>query len=247
MINIFVLEDDSIIRKSLVKQIGEKQGFTAFSSSSLLEAEDLLSSGMIFGAFFLDINLKDNTDSEDKSGYLLAKKLREDKKYIFTPIIFITSIVNMEMATYRDTHCYQYLKKPFGAEELNDILDRIFVGTEVRKMPLPRKWVVKKDGVFYPLDVDSILYVESGFRCVRVHMIDETFDVNYQTLDRALDELHKFGFMQSHKSMIVNVNFIEFIDSTNRFTKLKGVEKSLDIGKTFMKPLKECYHERDTE
>ena len=77
-----------------------------------------------FQAFLLDINL-DINDKDDLSGITFAREIRMKKEYAFTPIVMITSLVNMELTAYRELHCYQYLIKPYNEQDIEKLAGKL--------------------------------------------------------------------------------------------------------------------------
>ena len=116
MTRILILEDSKDCLNAvtvMVERVSEH--VCAVPVNSLEEARAALDDGAQppFQAFLLDINL-DIDDNDDISGITFAREVRMRKEYAFTPIIMITSLVNMELTAYRELHCYQYLVKPYN-------------------------------------------------------------------------------------------------------------------------------------
>lgn len=244
-LHIFVLEDEINQQAAIVSVIMETYPQAEITcAQTLSEAQEhFYKSEFTYSLFFIDINLK-GLNFFDQSGFLFAKEIRENDKYAFTPIVYITSVLEMELISFRETQCYQYLLKPFDRKKIEEILLKVVLNFEKKKNREPVKWIIKKNGIHFPLLVDDILYIESIFRGICIHLRKEDFEVPYTSLGRAKEALSPYQFLQCHKSYIINANYIEHIDFPNRFIRLKEKNKLIDIGKAYQAQLKEWMNER---
>lgn len=243
MVNILVLEDEYSIRTAIGKAIKEKENVNVCSVSCIQDARSYLYGEITFHLFFLDINM-DNQNEKDQAGFEFAKEIRRILKYTFIPIIFITAIIEKEIPAYREIHCYQFFTKPFDMSKIEQLVDQQLLLMAEQKKEKVNKWIVKKDGVFYPLLVEDIVYIESIFRGICLHLRQEDFRLAYYSLGSALRELEEYGFFQCHKSIVVNSHYIYYIDLLNRYIELKGKKVCLDIGKTYAVKLRKKIEEK---
>ena len=58
-----------------------------------------------------------------------AREVRNDSRYVFTPVIMITSLASLELAAYRELHCYQYILKPYQREEIEKLIQKVLFQT----------------------------------------------------------------------------------------------------------------------
>ena len=97
MINILILEDQKDSREALEKMIesyGRAEEVEVDAASSYDEAMEMLDNARkTYNGFFVDINLNVE-DEDDRSGIEFARKIRENRKYEFTPIIIVIIIIN---------------------------------------------------------------------------------------------------------------------------------------------------------
>ena len=82
----------------------------------------------------------------------------------------------------------------------------------------------KKGRTIEKVPVDEIIYIESFLRKMAMHLTDgrqETFYGNFK--DVYQEKLHKYGFIQVHRSFVVNSSFI---------AEIKNLELILIDGET---------------
>lgn len=107
---IFLLEDDLLLNEIIEEHL-ILMGHDVKNSFDGIEAEEILYSE-VFDLLLLDVNVP------GVDGFELLKGLRE--KEIFTPTIFITSLVMADdIEKGFDSGCDDYLKKPFELKELD--------------------------------------------------------------------------------------------------------------------------------
>lgn len=225
--NILIVEDNKEHVAAICKIIGELQMDTAvYCAESLDEAYRILSRQRIH-LFLLDIIL-DSKNSGDVSGLHLAEKVRAYDKYRYTPIIFITSLYDPKVYTYSQLHCYQYIEKPFSVPRVRDTI------LSALKIPIvsddERYAYFRKDGIIYSKKLNEIVYIENSRRRICLHCVDEELEIPYKTCDEILHELDSESFVQCSRFVIVNRNFIEQIDYTNRYIRMRNITKPIEIG-----------------
>jgi len=230
---ILILEDD---RDSLAAMavMAEKvsKGVSVTPVNSLEEARAALNEAaqQPFQAFLLDINL-DPDDKEDVSGMTFAREIRAKKEYAFTPIVMITSIANMELSAYRELHCYQYLIKPYQEADIEQLVGKLLFLSqqgETRESFV----MVKKDGVNYKLFCKDIVCVKAVPRGVCFVLAKEEMKVPYLSIKQLMEKLPKERFMQVHRMCVVNLDYIDYIDTVNGVINLKNGETA-EVGVTY--------------
>ncbi len=238
MIRVFILEDLETSRKALTEIItscGESGEIVVDAAASYEEGVQYVESGTTYDAFFLDINL-DESDESDQSGLELARYIRGKKQYEFTPVIMVTSIVKLEMAAYRELHCYQYLLKPYIEEDVRVLIGKLKSMGSVKE---EKTIVVKKDGINYRIKCNAIVYIEAVPRGVCLHLKKENMKVPYLTIVKLMEQLPEEDFIQCHRMAVVNKKYIESVDMVNRMIKLSGVDEAIEIGGTYKQRVKE--------
>lgn len=230
MTDILVLEDEQTAREALVKILENcSPDIRVRAAATLEEARRLLAENRTYGLFLLDVNLSGN-DREDIGGILFAREVREQFRYSFTPIVMVTAIGAMEMQAYRELHCYQYMMKPYGKTQVEELLRKVL---EHRKREQPPVVTVKKDGINYQVQCSEIVYLEAVPRGLRIHMKSQTWDVPYLTLKQMLLRLPEEMFLQCHRMYAVNRQEVEYFDTVNRIVKMKNCQDTVEIGVTY--------------
>ena len=177
--------------------------------------------------FLVDIVLN-GKDAHDVSGIVIVEELRKMERYAFTPVIFITSLVDEAMNAFHNLHCFDYIEKPFDIEKVGKVINAAL------KAPLSdgrekEVFYYRKDGVLYALNVDRIIYLEIALRNITIYTLDETITLNYLSLKQIMAELPRKYFIQCNRNVVLNRMFIEYVDKANLFVKLKN-GKMVKIG-----------------
>lgn len=189
--------------------------------------------------FIVDIIL-DTQVIGDVSGMTFAENIREHMKYRYIPIIFITSLEDPKLKAYSNIHCYSYIEKPFDRQKVIEAVE------EALEIPLKKQRAeyvyFRRDGILHGFCVDDIMYIEVKGHATTVYSCMETAKVAYYSIKRLLQLPELEAFIQCNRGVIVNRKFIKYVDATNRYVKLDGVEEPIEIGtvikKEFLQELK---------
>ncbi|WP_312103834.1 LytTR family DNA-binding domain-containing protein [Lachnoclostridium sp.] len=240
MTSVLILEDCKQNAEALGAIIKEsKLGLHALFAYNYNEAINILKSEVKISLFLLDINL-DSFEKENKQGLLFAKKIREIPSYAFTPIVFITSIAELELLSYRETQCYSYLVKPYEKNQVLGLLSKL----AMKETPMKREQLtVKKAGVNYRIHIEDIICVEAIPRGVSLYLKEETLDVKYLTIKQLLEKLPSEQFLQCHRMFVVNTDYIDYVDTVNQMIRLNGIHKTIEIGITYKSNMRRWMNE----
>ena len=149
--------------------------------------------------FFLDIEM------DKLTGMDVARKIREVESY--PEIIFTTAVVSYLQEGY-EVRAYRYLIKPFKEIELRKhLLACINEIISKRNNYL----VVNDKKKVYKISVDSITYIEVFKRDITIHTIDENYTVK-MSINNAEKELSKYNFFRCHRSYLVNMKHVQYIN-----------------------------------
>lgn len=235
MKKILILEDNVVHMKALTKILSDRNDIQIFEAYNVADASYMLSLN-VFDVFLIDIIL-DTEILGDVSGINFVNMIRDNRRYRYTPVIFITSLEDPKLTAYKELHCYNYIEKPFDPEEVLKTVE------EALEVPVPthkKEYVYfRKDGVLYSVKVDEIIYIVASKKCVEVHTIKDCLKLSYQTIAHILRELDSPDFVQCNRSVIVNKSYIEHYDLMNRYIKLRGIEVAMEIGSVMRKQLKD--------
>lgn len=198
-----------------------------FTATELRDAYEI-AMGNSIDLFILDIILNLNSPG-DVSGMNFAENIRLHAKYRYTPVIFITSLADIKLRAYSNIHCYSYIEKPFDGERTLKIIE------EALDMPLKKEnereyFYYRKDGVLYGYYADDIICFKSNNHKIVLYSIHECVTLGYRSINKLLSELDTGKFIQCNRNTIINRRYIEYIDPSNRFIKLRNIDEQIEIG-----------------
>ena len=160
---------------------------------------------MWFDIIFLDIYMN------DLLGIDVAHKLRS--LGYRGHIIFLTATADFAVDSY-EVEALGYLLKPQSFEKLSQVMDRA-----TREMTT-NTYQVKKHSKIIRVPYHEILYVESmNSKCI-MHCCDDQSYVIYKRLTNIEHELNDERFLRCHQSYLVNMDYIQQVDS--QFTLVTG-------------------------
>lgn len=183
--------------------------------------------------FMADIIL-DSSKPGDLAGIKLVERIRTIPKYMFTPVLFITSLEDSSGYAYRDLNCLGYVEKPFNPKQIKDLLKKAMnYSTEKNKEVT---MCFRKDGILFPIKVKEIVYIESRNHTIYIHKENgEEIKFPYMTCKQLLEETDTDDLMQCSRNTIVNKDYIYNIDLINRFITMKKNFNKVEIGITYKK------------
>lgn len=177
--------------------------------------------------FLLDIVLKPEKPG-DMSGMVFADRLRQVEKYKFTPIIFLTALGDPELHAYKELHCYGYLTKPYNKEKLTKLLEEALTFEQYKEEN--KNIYFKKEGIFFAKKIKDIVYIKSSAGKMFIKTTKDELEISYKSNSQVMKELDSENFIKCNRSVVVNKDYIESIDSTNRYIQLKDGYGTLEIG-----------------
>lgn len=192
--------------------------------------------------FIVDIVLNSNVFA-DISGLKFIESIRTIEKYKFTPVIITTSLEDPKFYAYSYLHCFRYFEKPFDREEFKRaVMEALQYKTSKKTKEF---YNYKYDGIIYFVKTKSIVYFQTVNRITNIHCKSgKVFHSPYKSSKNILLELNSDRFLRCSNNTIVNVEYIECTDSTNRYIMLAEGFDTLDIGpkikKRFLEELLKC-------
>ena len=218
MYNILVLEDDCIQLKTLsdiIKQSGDM--YKVYETSNISEALEIAKQEMI-DLFYIDINLK------NESGLNFALELRKIESYRLNWIIFVTIYKEYMLSAFRRVHCYDYILKPYNKENIQRITKLLLSGSgaQVAVTEVKEKFIIVPiRNIQVKIFVHEIIFVEVFIRTSIIHTINGSFTMDYLSLRKLNSMIDHRNIIQSHRSYLVNINYINKIEKTNDKTSYK--------------------------
>lgn len=231
--NCLIIEDNYVQREFMKRLVQElSREVFVYDVDNLQEAYQILLENTI-DLFIIDIVL-DRNKKNDISGVKLANVVRDIPYYAFTPIIFVTSLIDPKLFAYSNLHCFCYLEKPFSQEEARSVIrDAMEYSTPKKEMST---FCLRKGGILFSIQVDDIVYIESFNRSILIYRKDgKTDKMPYMTCRQILQEAGNSSLLQCNRSVIVNKNYIWSVDRVNRYIVLRDCGKQVDIGVTYLK------------
>lgn len=203
--------DDNSIDRELIVALLHRYFVNRPISNEIIQYEsgvDLLydfEDGMWFDIIFLDIYMN------GLLGIDVAHKLRT--LGYNGHIIFLTSTAAFAVDSY-EVEASGYLLKPHSFEKLTQVMDRA-----TRDMAT-NTYQIKSHSKIIMVSYHDILYVESNNSKCILHCCDRQSYSIYKRLDTIEQELNDARFLRCHQSYLVNMDYIQQIDS--QFTLATG-------------------------
>ena len=99
----------------------------------------------------------------------------------------------------------------------------------------PETVFFRKDGVLFSVKAKDITHITVGRRGVNVYTTKDCMKLSYKPISEILKELKSDTFIQCSRSTIVNRAYIENVDLSNRYLKLKNNDEIVEIGSVMKK------------
>lgn len=235
MKEVLILEDKEEARKALVHLVKEVEPSAAVYEAAGEEEAYAIAMKHTIDLFLVDIILHPETMG-DQSGAGFAQEIREVEKYLFTPIIIITSLYDPKMCMYSSVHCYRFIEKPFDAEKVKETIREAIRYQTVNKGK--KNIFFHTDGLLEMVALDEIMYIESKDHKLYITTKREHFCIPYKSCKAMLEELDSDDFIKCNRGTIVNLSYIKTVDTVNRIIHLRESTDVLEIGpimkKSFM-------------
>ena len=237
--NVLILEDNQKTLDSLkqaIETINNNQ-IKVYTATTYEEA-CFQAFSLHMDVFVLDIVLSAQKES-DMSGIHFAQKLRENVRYMHTPIIFLTCLADIGNEALHTLHCFDYLEKPFPPEEVAKKVELALGFCSADTNPAPV--FMRKDGILYVLFPKDILYVEVNMHVLYIHMKQNLLTIPNRTLKNFLKCDEHGIFVQCSRNTAVNCQYINHIDTVNHYLTLKESQKRIEISMLYLKKIQKGY------
>ncbi len=233
--NILILEDNEKCMDAIVDIISACNNVNIFTASNISDALSIAYKNRIH-LFLVDIILNPEM-KEDVSGLDFVKALRENKKYEFTPVIFITALEDPKLYSYSQLHCYGYIEKPFDVTYVKKIV------TEALEFPVKNTndevLFFRKDGIVYSVYPKDIIYMVCSSKKLVIYCKNDVLELSSVSKKHLLQKLDPGIFVACSRYVIVNKNYIEQIDFRNRYIKFRGIQGTVEISASSVKNFRE--------
>lgn len=208
-----IVDDNKMARMALKQLVSQIQTLDIVGEcSNAIEAYNQLANGPV-DLLFLDIEMP------DISGIDLIKKLGNKK-----PLIIFTTAKKEYAVEAFELNVVDYLVKPVSQARLLQSVEKAQEALDSNKEEIKieeQSFVfVKDNGMLRRISIDDILFLEAMGDYVKVHT-PQKFHVVHATLKSIEEKLPASKFLRVHRSYIVAINKIDFIQ-----------EGTITIGKT---------------
>jgi len=230
---VLIVEDNEIQLKTLQILIHKfNPEYKILATSSYVDSYQIFMDNSI-QLFLLDVEL--DISDETRNGIELAKYIRSLEKYMFTPIIFITSIPEKIQIALHETHCFDYILKPYSEESLYKSLKLVTKSPNILENNFS---FCDIHGIHIRIKENTILYCESNGHLVHIHTASSEYTTSDRSLDSFKEKLDSY-FFRCHKKFIINMNFATQYDKTNRYVMIE--KHSIPVGRAYKQSFEERY------
>lgn len=196
------------------------------------EAERLLLASVneksLFTLFLFDIQL--SSQAGDRSGFLLAQKLRQQPAYFKTPILFLTAIPDEIHFALSEFHCYNYITKPYTPKDILNQLEQLLL-TGYLQNTLE---FTDTNRIRHKVFIQDIFMVESKSHSVRIHTLHDTYTTREFSL-KSISNILGDNFVQCHRKYIINKQSIQHYDRTSKYIQIGRLQ--IPVGRTYTKEI----------
>lgn len=195
---IAICDDESLFRRELKHSLNSyslEYGLT-FLYYEYSDGISMLSDNISYDLIFMDYKMK------NMNGINVISALRERNDN--TPVIFISSYKEMVFESMK-VQTYRFLVKPLDNEKLYEALNS-FITMQKRE-----KYILLKDDsldLIQRVSEDSILYAEADNIYCKIRTCKNTYTYK-KTLSQFEKELSSDYFFRTHRSYLVNINYVE--------------------------------------
>jgi len=211
MYSIMLVEDDFMQRQVLKKMILAMNNFSeVYEADSEQLALEIIGKYDI-NMFLIDINLKES------SGLDLALNIRKIQKYEFRQIIFLTTHMEYITQAFKQTHCYDYILKPYNQEEVKDMINKIILNeTNSLNNKTDREIIITlKNGIYVGIKTNDILFIEVKGKNCEVNTLNGIYISNNTTLKKMIKLIDCPYIIQSHRAFAINKKYISKIEKVD--------------------------------
>lgn len=212
MIKVAICDDENMFINELIDIITsiKKNNNYNLEICSFNSGEELIKYIIVneikFDLVFLDICMK------EIDGIQTAKRIKEI--YKSTQIVFLTNSKEYALDGY-DVKALDYIIKNSIQLEVKIQQTLEYCCSKVNDyLIINNKFSIEK------IEISTIMYIESNKRKVTIHTIDYKYEI-YEKLNNIYDKVKSFGFTKTHKSYIINMDFIKKI-GTKEVITMKG-------------------------
>ena len=140
------------------------------------------------------------------------------------------------MYAYAQLHSFSYIEKPFDIDCVKDAI--------AKALRMPQAHINDRQMffccVFFFFFVFCFVFFFFVFLDHKAHfhkVTGEELIIPKKTCRQILEEADNDALIQCNRGVIINRNYIEHIDLTNRCIRMRGIDAGIVIGVTFVKKI----------
>ncbi len=203
-----IIDDEPASRDILKRYIHDIPGLSLqYECRDAFEASEKLSDHPV-DLLFLDINMP------RLSGVSFARSLSRAPLIIFTTAYPEYAVEGFEL------EAVDYLVKPFSFERFLKAVNRAYeraekANREEKALSGEQQdptLLIRSDKKIYSVHLSDLLYIEACGDYIKVHLDDGKRLVVHDTIKRFLDLLPKETFVRVHRSWVINLSKVGFIE-----------------------------------
>jgi len=202
--NCIIVDDNPIARMAMKKLVEQVHDL-----SLVYECENAMEAYNLVGRKPVDLLLLD-IEMPGMTGLELIKNLGKKSPFI----IFTTAKTNYAVDAF-ELNVVDYLVKPIEPARFIKAIDRVREAIESNKEQIEVKdkefVFIKDNGILKKVSSDDILYLEAMGDYVKI-FTSQKFHIVHATLKSIEEKLPSLKFMRVHRSYIVALNKIDFIE-----------------------------------
>ncbi|QXM05201.1 LytR/AlgR family response regulator transcription factor [Crassaminicella indica] len=239
MLRVMIVDDEKYIRDELKYFLKKYDDIEIVGETGDGEEVMKLIKKLSPDLVFLDIQL------QHMNGLLLARKILDQEN---SPFVILATAYNEYAIQGFEINVSDYILKPFSEERLKSAIDRV-----KKQMNKEYKYAQKDEEVeinklcvfqrdrFILMDIEEIQYIESRHQDIVVHARGGEYSCNF-SLKELEERFKKKRFIRTHKSYIVNIDYINEIIPWFNYTykiKIKGKEEvEIPVSRNYLKKFK---------
>lgn len=203
MIKIAICDDENIFVDKYIKIINsiKKNRNYNIEISTFNSGEELINHIFInevkFDLIFLDIIMK------EINGIETARKIKEIDE--LTEIVLLTSSKEYALDAY-DVKVLNYIIK--DSQNLESKIDEAIKHCYSKTNDYI---IINNKSTIEKIEISKIVYIESNKRKLSIITTNSKYEI-YEKLDNIYNKIENYGFIKTHKSYIINMNFIQRIE-----------------------------------
>lgn len=212
VLNIAVCDDEGLFVDKLASIILSftQQDKVSAKIEKFYDGIELISSGIKFDLIFLDIEMKKS------NGIEIAERIREVDSNV--PIVYVTSYSDYWRRAYK-VHAFDFILKPFNSKEkfrvLSDFIS-LKKNSNIKTVELTTEYGTE----IQPIN-EIYYFIVLAKKKIQIMTVKKDYIVK-ENLTDIFDKLNDDCFYITHRSCIVNMNYVQTIKKNDGILMTNG-------------------------